>query len=141
MMPGFCDNEPVSALYLSEESRARLSQNCVSRRPLLCLPDLHGGPCNLFAPELVRIHQERSDLSVIYVGRGDAEENCQKAEEHGFQFPVVLQKRWELSKQYGIFATPVAFWIDAEGMIAQSVAQGGAEILALLSPQEVSLTA
>ena len=101
---------------------------------MLVFSDPHCGPCNLFAPELVRIHQERSDLSIIYVGRGDAQENRRKAEEHGFGFPVVLQKRWELSKQYGIFATPVAFWIDAEGVIAQPVAQGGAEILALVPP-------
>ena len=110
------------------------------RSVLLVFSDPHCGPCNQLAPELVRIHQERSDLSVIYVGRGDAEENRRKAEEHGFKFPVVRQNRWELSKQYGIFATPIAFWIDEQGMIAKNVAQGGAEILALIPPQGASLS-
>ncbi len=146
-------------------SESRLERNGLppaTPAPLFSLPDLHGdtvslesyrgrpvllvfsdpncAPCNQFAPELVRIHQERSDLSVIYVGRGDAEENRRKAEEHRFEFPVVLQSRWELSKQYGIFATPVAFLIDEQGSIAKSVAQGGTEILALLPPQEASLS-
>ncbi len=146
-------------------SESRLERNGLpvgTPAPLFSLPDLHGdtvslesyrgrpvllvfsdpncGPCNQFSPELVRIHQERSGLSVIYVGRGDAEENRRKAEEHGFEFPAVLQSRWELSKQYGIFATPVAFLIDEQGIIAKNVAQGGMEILALLPPQEASLS-
>ena len=144
-------------------SESRLERNGLpagTPAPLFSLPDLHGdtvslesyrgrlvllvfsdpncGPCNQFAPELVRIYKDRPDLSMIYVGRGDVEENRNKAEEHGFEFPVVLQKRWELSKQYGIFATPVAFLIDEQGIIAKNVAQGGAEILTLLSPREAA---
>jgi peroxiredoxin len=65
------------------------------------------------------------------VARGDPEENRCKAQEHGFEFPVVLQERWKLSKEYGIFATPVAFLIDEDGVIARNVAQGVDEILAL----------
>ena len=49
------------------------------------------------------------------IGRGDLEENRRKAEAHDFRFPVLVQKRWELSKEYGIFATPVAFLIDGRG--------------------------
>ena len=53
------------------------------------------------------------------------------AQEHGFEFPVVLRERWKLSKVYGIFATPVAFLIDEDGVIARNVPQGVDEILAL----------
>ena len=35
-----------------------------------------------------------------------------------------LQDRWTLSKLYGIFAFPVAFLIDEEGMISHDVTQG-----------------
>jgi peroxiredoxin len=70
-------------------------------------------------------------LSVIMVGRGDAEANRRKAEEHGFRFPVVLQKTWELSREYGIFATPVGFLIDERGVIARDVAKGADAILQL----------
>lgn len=70
------------------------------------------------------------------MGRGDAEENRAKAVKFGFGFPVVLQKRWELSKEYGIFATPVGFLIDEAGVIAQSVGQGVAGIVALVPEPE-----
>jgi hypothetical protein len=65
------------------------------------------------------------------VGRGDVEENRLKAEQNGFEFPVLLQRKWELSKRYGIFATPVAFLIGEDGVIARDVAEGGDEILKL----------
>jgi hypothetical protein len=54
-----------------------------------------------------------------------------KAEQFGFQFPVVLQDKWRLSKEYGILATPVAFLIAENGVIAEDVAVGKEAILAL----------
>jgi hypothetical protein len=65
------------------------------------------------------------------VGRGDVDENRRKADAFGFEFPVVLQERWNLSKQYGIFAVPVAFLINEEGVIEGGVARGVDEILAM----------
>ena len=63
--------------------------------------------------------------------RFGTEENRQKADEHAIQFPVVLQEKWNLSKQYGIFTTPVAFLIDENGVIAEDVAVGRDPIVAL----------
>ena len=54
-----------------------------------------------------------------------------KAAGHGLDFPIAIQRGWTVSKQYGIFATPVAFLIDEEGVIAQPVAKGKDEIVAL----------
>jgi peroxiredoxin len=72
-------------------------------------------------------------MGVILVGRGNAEENHRKAEEHGFQFPVLLQDRkWKVSKEYGILATPVAFLIGEDGVIARDPAVGKDAILALV---------
>ena len=65
------------------------------------------------------------------VVRGSAEENKRKAEEHGFEFPVILQQRWKLSKDYGIFATPAAFLINEDGVIIRKVARGADEIMTL----------
>ena len=53
-----------------------------------------------------------------------------KAEEHGLDFPVAVQKGWTLSKEYGIFAIPVAFLIE-DGVISRPVARGKEEIIAL----------
>jgi peroxiredoxin len=113
----------------------------LGRRVLLVFSDPHCGPCEQLAPELVRLHRSRDDLALILIGRGNPFENRRKAREHGFEFPVVVQKHWELSKEYGIFATPVAFLIGADGVLASNVARGTEEILALTGagrPTEVS---
>ena len=44
---------------------------------------------------------------------------------------MLLQRRWEVSKEYGIFATPVGYLIDEEGVIAKDVAVGSDAILRL----------
>ena len=67
------------------------------------------------------------------VGRGNAEENHRKAEQHGFEFPVLLQDRkWKVSKEYGILATPAAFLIGEDGVIARDAAFGRDALLALV---------
>jgi hypothetical protein len=45
--------------------------------------------------------------------------------------PIVLQRRWEISKWYGMFATPIAYLIGKDGTLAQDVAVGGEAILRL----------
>jgi peroxiredoxin len=105
------------------------------RRVLLVFSDPQCGPCDELAPHLVRLHREYANdgLGVILVGRGNAEENHRKAEQHGFQFPVLLQDRkWKVSKEYGILATPVAFLIGEDGAIARDAAVGRDAILALI---------
>ncbi len=103
------------------------------RRLLLVFTDPHCGPCEELAPHLARLQGqwEEDGLGLILVARGDVDENRRKADAYGFEFPVVLQERWNLSKEYGIFAVPVAFLIDEEGVIAKGVARGVEEILAL----------
>jgi peroxiredoxin len=103
------------------------------RRVLLVFSDPDCGPCQELLPDLAQIHREhRSEgLDTIVVSRGGVEENRRKAQAYGLEFPVALQSGWKLSKKYGIFATPVAFLIDQEGVIERDVARGPSEILAL----------
>jgi hypothetical protein len=58
------------------------------------------------------------------ISQGEAEENRAKVKEHGITFPVVLQKQWEVSRDYAYFATPVAYLIDEAGAIGADVAVG-----------------
>ena len=104
------------------------------RRVLLVFSDPECGPCDQLAPSLVGLHRKHrgNGLAVVMVGRGDPTANKRKAHEHGYEFPVALQRRWELSKEYGIFATPVAFLIGEDGLIQRGVATGADEILALV---------
>jgi peroxiredoxin len=104
------------------------------RKVLLVFSDPQCGPCDMVAPELVRLHRKHANngLAVVMVGRGDREENQKKAMQHGISFPVVLQEKWKLSRQYGIFATPVAFLISQDGVIVRDVAKGSDEVIALV---------
>jgi peroxiredoxin len=105
------------------------------RRVLVVFSDPQCGPCDELAPHLVRLHREhaRDGMSVVLVGRGNAEENHRKAEQHGFEFPVLLQDRkWKVAKDYGTLATPVAFLIGEDGVIARDPAFGRDDIVALL---------
>jgi peroxiredoxin len=95
---------------------------------VLVFSDPDCGPCNALLPDLADLQDE---VEIAMVSRGDAEENRAKATRHGLDFPIAAQKGWTVSKQYGIFATPVAFLIDEEGVIAQPVAKGKDEIVAL----------
>ena len=141
-------------LVFSRARRGRLKAG--KRAPVFDLPDLHGrtvsleeyrgrrvmlvfsdpqcGPCDELAPHLARLHREHANngLAVILVGRGSAEENRRKAEQHGFEFPVLLQDRkWKVSREYGMLVTPAAFLIGEDGAIAKDAAVGIDAILAL----------
>src|SRR5215472_13435708 len=125
---------PAPAFRLPDLSGGTVSlEDYRGRKVLLVFTDPHCEPCDQIAPELARLHRQHqaNELALLMVGRGDAEENHKKARKNGFDFPVVLQKKWELSKQYGIFATPVAFLINEEGVIAREVAAGADAILEL----------
>jgi peroxiredoxin len=94
-------------------------------RPVLlvfCSP--HCGPCDTLAPKLQKFHRQHPDVAVVMIGRGEPAENQAKVEEHRLTFPVLLQQQWEISREYAMFATPIAYLIDAAGVIARAVAVG-----------------
>lgn len=97
------------------------------------------GPCNTLAPKLEKFHRkypspltrlpsdgtgEPSGVEVVMVSQGEPQVNRDKVKEHGLTFPVVLQKQWEVSRDYAFFATPAAYLIDESGAIAADVAVG-----------------
>jgi len=107
-------------------------------RVLLVFSDPECGPCQAVAPKLARLHQERrpDGLQVVMVSRGDLQANRAKAKEHGFTFPVLVQKHWEISRQYAMFATPVAYLLDEQGVITEDVAIGPDAILTLAGAEQ-----
>jgi peroxiredoxin len=108
------------------------------RRVLLVFSDPHCGPCAELAPQLQEIHLERRELNVLVISRGDVEENRDKASELGLTFPIVLQKKWEVSLKYAMFATPIGYLIDEEGILLSNVAVGVEPILALAEDSSVA---
>lgn len=105
-------------------------------RILLVFSDPNCGPCNQLAPQLEQLHRRVTDLKILMISRGALEANRLKADEHELTFPIVLQQRWEISREYEIFATPVGYLIDEQGIIAADVAMGNAAIIALTTPKE-----
>ena len=101
------------------------------QRVLLVFSDPNCGPCDQLAPRLEELHQEHRDLQVLVISRRDAEATGAKARALGLSFPIVMQQQWEISKQYGMFATPIGYLIDEEGIVAADVAVGIEPILAL----------
>jgi peroxiredoxin len=115
-------------------------------RVLLVFSDPHCGPCDELAPRLQELHVQRPDLRVLVVSRGDVAENRAKASRLGLTFPTVLQKQWEVSLKYAMFATPIGYLIDEQGLLASDVAVGVEPIMALVdqpplvSPHEKELS-
>ena len=103
------------------------------RRILLVFSDPACGPCQTLAPELQKIHarHQANGLSVLMISRGDPAANREKAADLRLTFPIVLQRRWEVSKDYAMFATPIGYLVDEKGVLASGVAIGGDAILAL----------
>jgi peroxiredoxin len=101
------------------------------RRVLLVFSDPGCQPCNRVAQELERIHRRSKRLQVLMVSRGDRLANEEKAAEYGLTFPIVLQRHWEISRAYALFATPVGYLIDEDGVILSGAAVGADPILKL----------
>jgi len=104
------------------------------RRVLLLFSDPQCSPCNQLARHLGRRQTSRGGQApaVVMVSRGSVEENRRKAEAHGFDFPVALQRGWEISRLYGMFAMPAAFLIGEDGIVVGKRAKGVDEVLALV---------
>lgn len=98
---------------------------------LLVFSDPNCGPCDELTPHLEELHRERSDLRVLMISRRDAGATRAKADKLGLSFPIVMQKQWEVSLQYGMFATPIAYLIDERGVLLSDGAVGVESILAL----------
>jgi peroxiredoxin len=110
------------------------------RKVLLVFSDPKCGPCDQLAPQLERLARRTAGVQVLMVSKGEEEANRAKAAQHGLTFPIVLQKQWEISKEYAKFATPIGYLIDEEGIVVKEIAIGVEPILALLSAPAIMPT-
>ena len=83
--------------------------------------------------KLEQIHRNLHGLRVLTISRGDVQANRDKVIEFDLTFPVVLQRHWEISRIYGMFATPIAYLIGGNGLLASDVTVGEPAILGLVS--------
>jgi peroxiredoxin len=126
---------PAPIFSLPSVSGGKISlEQFQGSQTLLVFSDPECGPCDVLADDLAQWHRARTGddgLALLMVSRGEVEANRRKVEERGITFPVAIQPRWKVSKEYGIFATPVGFLLDEHGVIVRDVARGPEEIMAL----------
>jgi methylamine dehydrogenase accessory protein MauD len=84
------------------------------RKLLLVFLQAGCSPCQAIVPELNRLAGE---VQVLAVCHGDADAVRAWVAEARPTFPVLVQERFGVSKQYEVFATPFAFLIDEQGVI------------------------
>jgi methylamine dehydrogenase accessory protein MauD len=75
------------------------------------------GPCHAVAPDLNRL-QRSGKYEVLVVNNGEPEAVEKWAKEVHAEFPVLIQDKWSVSKRFEVLATPFAFLIDEQGVIA-----------------------
>lgn len=75
------------------------------------------GPCHMVVPELNRLRHQ-GELAVLAVFNGDRETAAKWVAEVKAEFPVLCQEKLAVSKRYQMFATPFAFLIDEQGIVA-----------------------
>lgn len=126
---------PAPAFSLASATGGKISlEQFRGSETLLVFSDPDCGPCDVLADDLARWHRSRGDdegPALVMISRGEVDANRRKIEERGITFPVAIQPRWKVSREYGIFATPVGFLLDEDGVIAREVARGPEEIMAL----------
>jgi peroxiredoxin len=86
------------------------------------------GPCHDMAAEFNRV-QAKGECHVLVVNNGEPDESREWAAEIQAQFPILMQEKFSVAKRYEIFATPFAFLIDEQGIIASSGIVGSAQYL------------
>ena len=105
----------------------------IGQKILLVFSDPGCAPCMALAPKLEQVHRNSSGFRVLMISRGDVQANRDKVKELDLTFPVLLQRHWEISRAYGKFATPIAYLIGADGLLASDVTVGESQILGLAS--------
>jgi peroxiredoxin len=103
----------------------------LGRQLLLVFWDPQYGPCLPLATRLEALYRGKSEPAILVISRGSEQQNREIVAELGLTLPIGLQRHWEVSRKYSMFATPVAYLIDEKGFIAHDVAIGAESILAL----------
>src|SRR5262249_12479529 len=88
------------------------------RKVLLVFTQSGCGPCHAILPELAALSGD--EVQVVVVNKGEVEATRTWAAEAGARFPMLVQQGQDLSRKYEAFATPFAFVIDGQGVIASS---------------------
>jgi peroxiredoxin len=115
-------------------NRLILSNLLAQGRPVLLLfTSPSCGPCNSLLPDIGEWTRRFDNvLTIALVSSGSIDDNRAKATLHGIPH-VGLQEWPEISKPYGVNATPTGVLVDPDGVIRHPNANGRDEIRGLVS--------
>jgi peroxiredoxin Q/BCP len=148
------DKQNAEAKSRRSVARSRLARNGLpsgSPAPMFCLPRVGGGtlglrdykgrrlllvfvdpgcsPCSELIPYLEELHRHPQAPPILLISRGSLEDNERTINELHLTIPIVLQRHWEVSRDYAMFATPMAYALDRQGLLVEPVAIGGSAVL------------
>ena len=109
------------------------------RSRLLIFSDLNCAPCNALLPVLIEASAHTPDVQILLVSRGSLEANKGKFAGLPDKIAVVLQRNWEISRSYATFGTPVAYFIDEQGVIRGKIAEGPAAVINLMFTAQIRI--
>lgn len=139
MVEGLLPGTRAPSFRIPDINGSEVSLERFEKTPLLLVfSDPYCEPCDRLLPRLQEVAARQSAVQVLIISRGDALINRRKVEEFGLTFPVALQRQWEVSRVYGMVAAPIAFLIDENGIIAETVAVGEEGVLNLFDSAAAS---
>lgn len=81
-------------------------------------------PCKAEMPDIEKLYQETkdSDLVILAVNVGEDKKTVQDfIEENGYNFPVLLDVKGEVSQLYQVTGIPTSYFIDTKGYLDDGV--------------------
>ena len=127
---------PAAEFNIPDVNGGRLTlQGMLDRgKPVLLLfTDPGCGPCNALLPDLGEWNRRfSSELTIAIISVGSVDDNRAKTSAHGLLF-VGLHEWPDVSKPYGVIATPTGVLVDTDGIIRKPNAIGRNEIRELVT--------
>ncbi len=90
------------------------------------------GPCDAVLKALPEVAKFVPQLSVLVVSHGSKEDVLEKRRHLEIQWPIAVQHNKEVSRSYGVFATPAAILVNRNGLVGADPAIGMVAIVRLV---------
>ncbi len=77
-------------------------------------------PCKAEMPDIEKLYQETkdSDLVILAVNVGEDKNTVQKfIKDNGYNFPILLDVKGEVSQKYQVTGIPTSYFVDTEGYL------------------------